>query len=68
MVKALILTSVIALAGCATSGPAPVEDPRQVWCDQSEPRRDATPETPRAERDEINAHNRKGALWCGWIA
>ena len=64
MVKALILTIVL-LAGCNTT-PAPVEDPRQVWCDHNQPRRDATEETPRAELDEINTHNAQGVIWCGW--
>lgn len=53
------------LAGCA-SLKAPVEDPREVWCSENQPRRDATEKTPRWELDEINAFNRKGAEWCGW--
>lgn len=65
MGKALILAAALALAGCVT--PAPVEDPRSIWCDTNKPRRDATPETPRAEIDEINAHNFKGEAWCGWV-
>lgn len=65
MVKALILAAVLGLTAC-THTPEPVNDPRQVWCDHNQPRRDATPDTPRAELDEINAHNRRGALWCGW--
>lgn len=64
MGKALILA--LLLAGC--SSVQPVADPRQVWCDHSTPRRDATPETPRAELDEINSHNFKGQQWCGWTA
>jgi hypothetical protein len=63
MGKALIL--ILVLAGCATPR-GPVENPRQVWCDHNSLRRDATAETPRPELDEINAHNAKGALWCGW--
>lgn len=43
-------------------------DPREIWCDHNKPRRDATPLTPRDKIDEINAHNRKGVLWCGWRA
>jgi len=67
MVKAASLTLLLVLAACQTTqAPAPVADPRQVWCDSNQPRRDATAETPRAELDEINAHNAKGALWCGW--
>lgn len=61
----LILVAALLLGGC-THMPQPVEDPRQVWCDHNSPRRDATPETPRVELDEINAHNAKGALWCAW--
>lgn len=64
MVKASLIF-ILLLAGCATT-PAPVEDPRQVWCEHNQPRRDATMETPRAELDEINEHNAQGALWCGW--
>lgn len=63
MGKALILALI--LTGCTTSR-GPVENPREIWCAHSSPRRDATPETPRAELDEINAHNSKGVLWCGW--
>lgn len=66
MVKALILAVMIVAAGCTTA-PSPVENPRQVWCDFNEPRRDATPETPRAEIDRINVHNRRGVAWCGWL-
>lgn len=64
MVKAALLAACLALASCVTS--APVNDPRAVWCEHNSPRRDATPETPRAELDEINAHNAKGSAWCGW--
>lgn len=67
MGKALILLSGLLLAGCTTV-PAPVENPRQVWCDTNLPRRDATAETPRAVIDQINAHNAKGVLWCRWAA
>lgn len=66
MGKALILSLVI-LAGCTTTQ-APVNDPRQVWCDTNQPRRDATAETPRSVLDEINAHNAKGVRWCHWTA
>ncbi len=66
MGKALIL-SIAILAGCTTVQ-SPVDNPRQVWCDTSSPRRDATPETPRIVIDEINAHNAKGVMWCGWSA
>jgi len=54
----------LTLVSCAT--PAPVEDPRAIWCENNEPRRDATPETPRIVIDEINTHNAKGIMWCGW--
>lgn len=53
------------IVACTTT-PPPVDNPRQVWCDHNSPRRDATPETPRAEIDEINAHNLRGVRWCGW--
>lgn len=64
MGKALILATLF-LAGCNMSR-APIDDPKQFWCDTNTPRRDATETTPRWELDEINAHNRKGAAWCGW--
>ncbi len=67
MGKALMLLAAMAIAGCTTT-PAPVSNPRQIWCDTNDPRRDATAETPRGELDEINAHNAKGARWCGWTA
>lgn len=64
MVKALVLIALL-LSGCThTSGQ--VENPRQVWCDHNNPRRDATKDTPRAELDEINIHNMQGVKWCGW--
>jgi len=68
-IKALILSLAI-LAGCTTV-PAPVENPRQVWCDLSTPRRhtkEALSAMSRAEIDEINAFNSKGKMWCGWQA
>ena len=52
------------LVGCATAGTD--LSPRQTWCDQNKPRRDATPETPRWVIDEINAHNSIGAERCNW--
>lgn len=55
------------MAACTTIN-KPVENPRRVWCDFNQPRRDATPETPRAELDEINSHNFTGQQWCGWKA
>lgn len=64
-VGALALLGCLHLAGCTTI-PAPTENPRRVWCDHNEPRRDATADTPRGELDEINAHNANGARWCGW--
>lgn len=66
MGKALILIAVLALAGCVTrTGPLP-SDPRSIWCDHNSPRRDAKPDTPRAELDDINKHNALGEKWCGW--
>lgn len=65
MGKALILC--LALAGCVTS--APVDNPRQVWCDHNQPRRPSQAVfevMTRAELDAMNIHNGKGAAWCGW--
>lgn len=64
--ETLAALSLIFLASCATTAQPVPGDPRQIWCDHIEPRRDATAETPRAELDRINAHNAKGAAWCGW--
>ena len=61
MGRALIL--LIFLSGCQTIS---FDNPRSVWCQFNEPRRDATPTTPRAELDKINAHNIKGVQWCNW--
>lgn len=69
MVKAFAVILCLAVAACTTSGTTdttPAATYRQIWCDNNQPRRDATPETSRAEIDRINAHNRKGASWCGW--
>lgn len=62
--KAIVLATLLALAACQM--PGRIENPRQIWCEQNSPRRDATLDTPRVELDEINAHNAKGAMWCGW--
>lgn len=64
--KGLILSTCafLALVGCTHV--QPVENPRAIWCDHNSPRSDATVETPRVELDEINSHNAKGELWCGW--
>ena len=67
MGKALILFVALVLSGCTLGRDAPFpSDPRSIWCDQNSPRRDAKPETPRTEIDEITAHNAKGEKWCGW--
>lgn len=58
------LIALSSMTGCSVT--AKVENPRQIWCDHNQPRRDATLDTPRAEHDEINTHNAKGARWCGW--
>lgn len=63
--KALLLCVALVLAGCATK-PASPADPRKIWCETNEPRRDATPASPRWVIDEINAQNFKGEQWCGW--
>jgi hypothetical protein len=57
------LIALVLLAGCQTVS---VEDPRKVWCEFNQPRRDATETTPRSVLDEINAHNDKGRIWCHW--
>lgn len=67
MLPLLLITLLLFVAGCTTR-PAPIDDPRQVWCDTNAPRRDAREDTPRVELDEINSHNAKGARWCGWTA
>lgn len=66
MVKSFVMIALFVLSGCVSTRQSVMTDPRQVWCDQNTPRRDATIETPRSVLDEINAHNRKGVLWCGW--
>lgn len=65
LIHALLLALSLT-AGCSTIG-NPVADPRAIWCETNSPRRDATADTPRSELDDINAHNRKGALWCSWV-
>lgn len=63
--QVILIALIGIIAGCAAI-PNYNPDPRQIWCDTNSPRRDATETTPRAEIDDINAHNRKGELWCGW--
>lgn len=66
MGKVVILLAALAIAGCVSSRGQLPSDPRSIWCDHNSPRRDAKPDTPRAELDEINKHNLQGAAWCGW--
>lgn len=66
MGKAAILIVALALAGCVTKQAPLPSDTRSIWCDHNSPRRDAKPDTARAELDEINKHNALGEKWCGW--
>lgn len=70
MVKAALILLALSLAGCAAlPAPAPVQEPRRVWCDHNEPRRPspaAVSAMSRAELDEVNIHNLTGLEWCGW--
>lgn len=64
----VIVLLVTLLAGCVTT-PAPVADPKQVWCDHNEPRRTTAASRQamtRAELEELVTFNRQGADWCGW--
>lgn len=68
MGKALILL-VLALTAACTTTPAPIADPRAVWCEHNEPRRPSAAVVAvmtRPDLDEMIAHNRQGVLWCGW--
>lgn len=68
-VATLILLAL--LAGCTTTQPAPIADPRAVWCEHNEPRRPSPEEITAMSIDEKRKaveHNRQGALWCGWEA
>lgn len=67
MVRLIFLVAVVSLSACATTGP--VTDPREIWCSQNDPIRLPAPvidELPRDDVDQINAHNDRGARWCGW--
>jgi hypothetical protein len=70
MGKAAIILAMLALAGCPANGNQPTgPGPKQVWCDQNSPRRptQATVNVmSRAELDDLNIYNTKGALCCGW--
>lgn len=66
MGKALILCLCL-VAGCVT--PAPVDNPRQVWCDHNKPMRPSAAVfeiMTRPELDDMNTHNAQGTKWCGW--
>lgn len=66
--KATILAAVLLLAACATA-PAPIADPRAVWCEQNDPQRPTEAhilKMTRAEIDKLNAYNDRGVEWCGW--
>lgn len=74
MVQRMILAGALALAlaGCNEVRPprAPaVSDPKTVWCDQNTPRRPTAATIAvmsRADLDDMNQHNRRGAAWCEW--
>lgn len=65
---ALVLLLVAALTACTTT--APVENPRQVWCEHNRPLPKLSPEAvaslSRADKEEMVARDLKGAAWCGW--
>lgn len=66
--KTLIVVVILVLAGCVST-PAPIEDPRAVWCAENEPQRPSIEEIAAMSierKREIAVHNRKGADWCGW--
>jgi hypothetical protein len=68
MGKIAALAAILVLAACTTS-PAPIADPRTVWCETNSPRRPSLAEIAVMQPVEKKAaveHNRKGALWCGW--
>ena len=65
MGKAALIACLLLLASCASTR-APVLDAKAVWCSNNQPRRDATPESPRWVIDEINNHNGRGEAWCRW--
>lgn len=63
MGRALIL--LLLLTGCSSTLQS-VDDPRTIWCEHETPDRSGSAGKSRAELDRLNAHNAKGALWCGW--
>lgn len=67
--KVILLLAALALAGCNTTKPAPIADPKAVWCEENEPTR-YTPAERAVLATEVKAdalaHNLKGADWCGW--
>lgn len=68
MGKIAVILAALALAGCPSNQPT-APSPKQVWCDQNSPRRPTAATVAamsRAELDDLNAFNEKGALWCGW--
>lgn len=70
MGQIIVILAALMLAGCTTA-PVGVADPQAVWCAHNEPRRpsaDGLFGMSIDEKRDAVAHNRKGALWCGWQA
>lgn len=73
MVKRVMYAAIAAaliLPACATK-PLPPENPRSIWCDQNKPQRLSSAEIAIASDERlvaVNAHNRKGEAWCGWMS
>lgn len=68
MGKLATLAAVLALGGCASPLP-PVASPKAIWCENNSPQRPSREEIDTMGQPRLAAvlaHNKKGALWCGW--
>lgn len=74
MVKGMMLATLLALSACSVFSateqkPAPIADPKAIWCAENRPQRPSFAEVDLMDRQRLEAvvaYNRKGAAWCGW--
>ena len=65
--KVLALVALLSLAACTTNGPAPVEDPRAVWCEFNLPRTLSDAEIDALSEAQVAAeleYDLKQEKWC----
>ena len=54
------------LAGCATTAPAPIVEPKKVWCENNSMPQGDLKANDRASKEWLVAYWMRGERWCGW--